>query len=130
MWFRLRVSHPPSQSLIMWSRDFFKKALSLPSLGQWLPILASCDLSWVDHNHRVTWLIYHVITLYSQKWASPVSQRRWPSNLVGLWVRVKKPHLLFKVNCRLSNRVFFEKRHVSINAGLQNSAADIKHRKT
>ena len=82
----------------MWSRDFFKKALSLPSLGQWLPILASCDLRWVDRNHRVTWPLYHVITSYSQKETSPVSQRQWPSKLVGLWVRVKEPHLLFPVN--------------------------------
>ena len=130
MWFRLRVSHPPSQSLIMWSRDFFKKALSLPSLGQWLPILASCDLSWVDHNHRVKWPIYHVITLYSQKVASPVLQHQWLSNVVGLWVRVKEPDLLFQVNCRSSDRALFQKRHVSTNVGLQNSAGDIKHRRT
>ena len=114
----------------MWSRDFFEKALFLPLLGQWLPILASCDLSWLDHNHWVKWPIYHVITLYSQKGASPVSQRQWPSNLVGLWVRVKEPHLLFQVTCRSSDRVLFEKRHLSTNPGLQNSTGDIKHRKT
>ena len=114
----------------MRSRDFFKKALSLPSLGQWLPILASYDLRWVDHNHRVTKPIYHVITLYSQKEATPVLQRQWLFNLVGLWVRVKEPHLLFQVTCRSSDRVLFEKRHLSTNPGLQNSTGDIKHRKT
>ena len=116
--------------MITWSRDFFKKSLSLRLLGQWLPILASCDLSWLDHNHWVKWPIYHVITLYSQKGASPVSQRQWPSNIVVLGVRVKEPHQLFHVNYRLSDRELFEKRHISTNAGLQNSAKDIKHRKT
>ena len=114
----------------MWSRDFLKKFLSLRLLGQWLPILASCDLSWIDHNHWVKRPIYHVITLSSQKGASPVSQRQWPSNLVGLWVRVKEPHVLFKVNCQSSDRVLFQKRHVSNNVGLQNSVGYIKHRKT
>ena len=122
-WFTLPIDH-----VITW---FFKKALSLPSLGQWPPILASCDLSWVDHNLRVTWLEhYHVIMLYSQKCASPVSQQQWPSNLVGLWVRVKDSHLLFQVNCWSSDRVLFEKRHVSTNARTQNSVGDIKNRKT
>ena len=120
MWFKLRVSH-----WVTWS-----KALSPPSPGQWLSILIRCDLSWVDHNHRVTRPIYHVITLYSQKGASPVSQCQWPSNLEGLWVRVKEPHLLFQVSYRSSDRVLFEKRHVSTNAVLQNSVGDIKHRKT
>ena len=117
MWFRLKASHPPSH-MTHWSCDH-EILLSLPSLGQWLPILASCGLRWVDHNHRVTWPIYHVITLYSQKEASPVSQRQWPSNLVGLWVRVKEPHLLFQVNCRSSDRVLFEKHLISTIAGLQ-----------
>ena len=116
--------------MITWSRDFFKKSLSLRLLGQWLPILASCDLSWLDHNHWVKWPIYHVITLYSQKGASPVSLRQWQSNLVGLWVSVKEPRLPFQVNCRSSNHVLFEKRHVFTNAGLQSSVGDIKHRKT
>ena len=114
----------------MWSRDFFKKALFLPLLGQSLPILASCDLSWLDHNHRVKWPVYHVITLYPQKGASSVSQCQWTSNLVGVWVRVKERHLLFQVNCRSSDHVLFEKRHVSTNAWLQNSVGDIKHKKT
>ena len=109
---------------------FFLKGLSLPLLGQWLPILTSCDLSWLDQNHRIKWPIYHVITLYSQKGASSVSQRQWPSNLLGLWVRVKEPHLLFQVNCRSNDRMLFETRHVSTNTGLQNSVGDIKHRKT
>ena len=128
MWFRLSVSDPPSH-VTHWSYDhdiFFKKALSLPSLRQWLPILVSCDLSWVDFNHRFTRPIYHVITLYSQKGASPVLQRQGPSNLVGLWVRAKEPHLLFEVNCRSSDRVLFEKWHVSTNAELQKWAGDIK----
>ena len=120
------VSRDP---LIMCSRDFFKKALSLLLLGQGLPILASCNFSRLDQNHRVKWPIYPVIKLYSQKGASPGSQRQWPSNLVGLWVRVKEPHLLFQVNCRSSDCVLFEKRHVSTNAGLQNSVGNIKHRK-
>ena len=92
-------------------------------------------LSWPQL--RVTWLIYHVITLYSQRLhlqfhnvTSPVSQRQWPSNLVGLWVWVKKPHLLFQVNCWSSDRVLFEKRQVSTNARVQNAVGDLKDRKT
>ena len=112
------------------SRDFSEKALSPPSLEQWPLILANCDLNWVGHNHPVTWLIYHVITLYLQNRTSPVSQRQWPSSLVGLWVRVKESYLLFQVTCRSSDRVLFEKRHVSTNGREQNSAGDIKHRKT
>ena len=115
------------EHMITW---FFLKALSLPLPGQWLPILANFDLNWVGHNHPVTWLIYHVITLYSQKGASSVPQRQWPSNLVGLWVRVKGPHLLFQVTCRSSDCMLFEKRPVSANASPQNSGGDIKHRKT
>ena len=90
-----------------------------------------CDLGWGYLTHRVTLLIdhYHVITLYWQKGASPVSQSQWPSNLAGLWVRVKGSHLLFQVTCRSSDHVLFEKRHVSTNARSQNSAGDIKQRK-
>ena len=131
MWFRLRVSDPLSH-VTHWSFDhvILKNALSPPSLGKWSPILAKCDLSWVDHNHRVTWLIYHVITLYLYKGTSPVSQRQWPSNLVGLWVRAKEPYLLSQVNWRSSDHVLFEKRQVSTKAKPQNSAGDIKHRIT
>ena len=123
LWFRLRVSHPPSH-VIHWSCDhvILKKALSPPSLGQWLPILSMCDLSWVEHDHRVTWLIYHMITLCSQKGASSTLQRQWPPNIVGLWVMVKGPHLIFQVTCRSSDHVLFEKRHLSTNARPQNSA--------
>ena len=131
MWFRVRASHSPSH-VTHWECNhvLLKKALSPPSLGQWPSILARCDLSWVDRNHVVTWLIYHVITLYSQKGGSPVSQHQWPSNLVGLWVRVKGPHLLFQVTRRSSNHVLFEKLHVSTNARPQNSTEYIKYRKT
>ena len=92
MSFRVRVSNPLSHVIL-------KKTLSPPSLGQWPPILVTCDSSRVDNKHRITWLIYHVITLYSQKCISPVSQRQWPLNLVGLWVRGKRFHLLFQVPC-------------------------------
>ena len=111
---------------------YAKKGLSPRSLGQWLPILARCDLKWVDHNHRVMWLIYYVTTLYSQKRASPVSQRQWKLNLVGLWVRVKRPHLLFQVTCRSSDRVHFEKRHVPTNSNVMYplSQLEISNRKT
>ena len=113
----------------MWLRDIKNKTLSPPLLGQWPPILTTCYLTRDDNNHPVTWLIYHAVPLYSQKCASPVSQRQWPLNFVGLWVRVKRPHLLFQVTCRSSDQVLFEKRHVTINARPQN--LDIsKHRKT
>ena len=42
----------------------------------------------------------------------------------------KGPHLLFQATCLSSGQVLFEKRHVSINARPQNSAGDIKNRKT
>ena len=114
----------------MWPRDMQKKALSSPLLGQWPPILVRWDLSWVQPNHRVTWLIYHAITLYSLKGTSPVSELQWPLRLVGLWVKVKWPHQLFQVTCWSSNHVIFEKRDVSTNARRHNLAGDIKHRKT
>ena len=102
MWFRVREFHSPND-VTHWSCDHVicKKKLSLPLLEQWPPILARRNLSWVDQNHRVTWLIYYVITLYSRKDASPVSRRQWlsPSNWVELWVRVKEPHLLFQLTC-------------------------------
>ena len=131
MWFKLKVSHSPPH-VTHWSHDhvILKKALSPPSPGQWPSFLARCDLIWVDHNHRVTWLTYHVITLYSQKGVSPVSQRQWSSNLLGLWVRVKGPQLLLQVTYRSRDYVIFEKHRVSTNARPQNSAGDIKHRKT
>ena len=112
--------------MITW---YAKKALSPPSLGQWPPIFARWALIWVDHNHRVTWLICHVITLYSQKGASPmtISQRQWPLNLVELWVRKKGPHLLFQITCRSSDQVLFEKRHVSTNARPQVSQLEISN---
>ena len=127
----MRVSDPLSQvTHCSCDHVILKKPLSPSSLGQWSPILGRCDLSWVDYSHWVTWLVYHVITLYSQKGASSVSQRQWPSSLVGLWFRVKGSHLLFQVAWRSSDHVFFEKRHVSTKARPQNSAGDIKHRKT
>ena len=64
-----------------------------------------CDFSWVDLNHWVTFLIYHVIMLYWQKGASPVSQRQWTLNLVRLWVRVKGHHLLSQVTCWSSDHM-------------------------
>ena len=81
-------------------------------------------LSWPQRSSQVT-----VIMLYSQKGASPVLQCQWPLNLVGLWVRLKVPHLLFQVTCQSSNHMLFEKRHVSTNRRSQNSAGDIMHRK-
>ena len=41
-----------------------------------------------------------------------------------------EPHLIFKVTCQLSDHVLFEKRHASTNAKPQNSAGDVKRRKT
>ena len=107
-----------------------KKTLPPSSLRQWPPILPRCALSWIDHNHRFTPLIYHVIPLYLQKGASPVSQRQWPLNLIRLWVRVKGSYLLFQVTCWPSDHVLFEKHQVSIKARSQNSAGVIKQRKT
>ena len=127
MWIRVKESHPPSH-VTHWSFDhvIWKITLSPPSLGKGSPILARCDLRWSQPSS----LIYHVITLYSQKGASPVSQCQWPSNLVGLWVRVKGPHLLFQVTCQSCDHEPFETRHVSTNARPKKSAGDIKHRKT
>ena len=85
-------------------------------------------LSWPQPSSHVTHLSCdHVISV---KGASPVSQRQWPSNLVGLWVRAKEPYLLSQVNWRSSDHVLFEKRQVSTKAKPQNSAGDIKHRIT
>ena len=119
----VRLSHPPSH-VTYWSCEhvILKKSFVSTSRGELPPILARCELSWVEHNHRVTWLIYHVIKIYSQKGATPVSQREW--------VRVQGLHTLFQVTCWSSDHVFFGKRHVSTNVRPQNSAADIKHRKT
>ena len=74
----------------------------------------SLKSSWPQPSSHVA----HVscITLYSQKCAFPVSQGQLPLNLVGLWVRVKRPHLLFQVTCRSSDHAIFEKSHVSANA--------------
>ena len=66
-----------------------------------------------------------MITLYSQKGAS-----QWLPNLIGLWVRVKGPRLLFQVTFPSSDHVLFEKRHASTSPKPQNSAGDIKHEKT
>ena len=114
-----------------WSCDhvILKKDLSPPALAQWPLNLAKCDLSWVDHKHRVRCLIYRLTTLYSKEGVSPVSQRQWSFNLVGLWVRVKGSHQFYQVIRRSSHHVFFDKRHVSNNARPQNSTGGIKHRK-
>ena len=131
MWFRVRVSHPISHST-HWSfhQVICKKSLFPPSLGQWPPIRSKCGLGWIDHNHCVMWLIDHVIMLYSQKGASPFSQCQWPLNLIRLWVRLKKSHLLFQVTFRsIYDHALFGKYHASTNARSQNSAGDIKHRK-
>ena len=55
-----------------------------------------------------------------RKGASSFSHRQWPSNFVGLWVRVKGHYLLFQVTCWSSDHVLFEK-HESTNARPQNS---------
>ena len=127
----------------MWSRDIKKKLNMIlkKSLISTFGITMATNFSkvwlswvelrsWVDHNHWITWLIYHVITLYSQKGVSPVLQRQWPSNLVVFWIKMKGPHLLFQVTGQSSDHMFCEKRLVSTNAGPQNSAGDINHRKT
>ena len=85
-------------------------------------------LSWPQPSCHETHLSCDNVIFAKE--ASPVSQRQSLFNLVGLWVRVKEPHLLFQVTCRSSDRVLFEKRHLSTNPGLQNSTGDIKHRKT
>ena len=132
LWFRVRVFYWPSYAT-HWSRDqiLLKTGLSPPSLGQWSPILAGFYLrSWVVHTHHFTRQTCHVIMLYSQNGATLVSQRQWSSDLVGLWVQMKGPHLLFQVTCPSSDHVLFEERHVSSNSKPQNSAGDIKQRKT
>ena len=120
LWFSVRESNLPSHVT----------HLSLPLLVQSPPILARSDLSRVNDNHRVTWLIYHVITLYWQKCLSPVSQRQWSLNLVGLWARAKRPNLLYQVTCRSSDHVLFEKLLVSPNARPQTSVGYIKQKNT
>ena len=102
-------SHPPIHV------NAKKKKKSPLSLRLWSAILARCDLIWVDHNRWNTRLIYLVITLYPQKGASPVSQRQWLSNLVGLWVRWRTPPKI-QLTSRSRDYVFFEKRHVSTDA--------------
>ena len=113
----------------MWSGDMRKKLIS--TLTRTMAINFNklwLKLSWPQPSSHVTHLSCDYVIF--AKGTSPVSQRQWPSNLVGLWVRVKGPHLLFQVTCRSSDHVLFEKRHVSTNARPQNSAGDIKHRKT
>ena len=52
------------------------------------------------------------------------------ANILGrLSVRVKSPRLPFQLTSRSRDRVFFEKRHVSISARPQNSAGNTKHKK-
>ena len=106
-----------------------KKALYPLPLGKWLPVLARVwvKLSWtLLSSHGI---IYHVITLCSQKGASPVSQRQWSSNLVGFWVRVMVSHLLFQVACQLRDHVLSEKGHISTDARPHKSVGDTKHKK-
>ena len=43
---------------------------------------------------------------------------------------MKGTHLVFQVTCQSRNHVLFEKRLASTDARPQNSAGDIKHRKT
>ena len=134
MWIRVKVSHPPIHvTHLSCDHLICKESLSSLFLGQSPPILAKCHLSWVDLNHQVTWFIYHVITLYLQKGASPVSQRQLPLNLIGLWVRVKGPNLLFQVTCPSSEHFLFEKRHVSTNprqSNIEISSRSVIHAKS
>ena len=50
--------------------------------------------------------------------------------LVGLWVKVKRSHLLFQVTIRPSDYVLFEKRHVSTNVKPQTQLDISKNRKS
>ena len=105
--------------------SIFAKTMATNFIKVWL------ELSWTQLSRsHVTDLSCHVITLYSYKGASPISQRQQPPNLVGVWISVKGPHLLFQITCRWSDHIVFEKRHVSTNARPQTSAGDIKHGKT
>ena len=70
-------------------------------------------LSWPQTSNHVTHLSCDRVM---QKGASPISQHQLPLNLVGLWIKVKEPHLLFQVTCRSSYHVLFEKPHVFTNA--------------
>ena len=130
LWFSVRESNLSSH-VTHWSCDhmILKKTLSLPLLGQSPPILARRDLSRVNDNHRVTWLIYHVITLYSQKCLSPVSQWQWSLNLVGLWARAKRPNLLYQVTCRSSDHVLLRNFLYPLTQG-HRPQLDISNKKT
>ena len=132
MWFRLKEFHPLSH-VTHWSRNHVTCKKSF--ISTFVRVMATnfskvwIKLSWPQPSSHVTH--YHVTNLYSQKGASPVSQRQWPSNsnLVGLKVRVKRPHLFLQVTCWSRDHVLFEKRYVSTNARPQNSAGGNKLKK-
>ena len=131
LWFSVRESNLPSH-MTHWSCDhMILKKNFISTFASTIPTNFSKEwLSRVNDNHRVTWLIYHVITLYWQKCLSPVSQRQWSLNLVGLWARAKRPNLLYQVTCRSSDHVLFEKLLVSPNARPQTSVGYIKQKNT
>ena len=132
MWFRLREYHPPNH-VIHWLyyHIMCRKSFIFTFATKMASILARCKSSWVDHNHWFMWLIYPVITLYSQNGSSyKVQVTATPMTIKLGRVRVKKPHLVVQVTCQYRDHVLFEKRHVSFNRRWQNSYEDSKQRKT
>ena len=103
----------------------FARAMATNFSKVWL------KLNWPQPSSRVFHLSCdHVIFGKRCIWSLTIDQSQWPLTLVGLWVRVKGPHLLFQVAYWSRDQVLFEKRHVYTNDRPQNSAGDIKHRKT
>lgn len=80
----------PINHVIMW---YWEKAVFPPPLGQWPPTLARIwrRLSWLQPSSQVARILYYHLMFES---FTSVSQRQWSSDMVGLCIRVKRPHSL------------------------------------
>ena len=71
MWFRVRESHPPNH-VTHWS--FHHVIFQIPTFAR--AKATSFSKMWLKLSYRVTWFIYHVITLYRKRCISSFSTPR------------------------------------------------------
>ena len=128
MWFRVRVSHPPSHVTHWWCDHMICKKSFTSTLARIMATNFSkvwLKSSWPEPSSHGTHLSFdHVI--FAKRCISSITM---PMTIKLGMVRVKESQLLTEVTCRSSDHLLFEKRHVSTNARPQNSAGDIKYRK-
>ena len=125
MWFRVRESHPPNH-VTHWS--FHHVIFQIPTFAR--AMATSFSKMWLKLSYRVTWLIYHVITLYRKRCISSFSTPRTITMKLGRVMSYGEgtPSIL-SINLTITWLCLFWKKTYPPTQG-HRTAGDTKHRKT